>query len=81
MPIYEYFCPDCNLKFELLRPINQSNEVASCPRCHGNTERILSSFNALSENTKGESIPIGGSTSCSTCSALGCAACNGCLPF
>ena len=28
IPIYEYFCPNCKSKFELLRSINCVNEVA-----------------------------------------------------
>ena len=28
MPIYEYVCPDCKTKFELMRPISKSSEPA-----------------------------------------------------
>ncbi len=30
MPIYEYVCPDCDFKFEILRPFSKAGEVASC---------------------------------------------------
>ncbi|MCK4388349.1 MAG: zinc ribbon domain-containing protein [Dehalococcoidia bacterium] len=76
MPIYEYFCPQCNLKFELLRPLDQSNVTASCPRCHNEANRMVSSFTSASKGTEEVSPPIGGSSPCSTCSALTCAACN-----
>jgi len=76
MPIYEYFCPQCNLKFELLRPLDQSNRTASCPCCHGEADRMVSSFAAASKGAEEGFPPIGGSSSCSTCSALNCAACN-----
>jgi len=74
MPIYEYSCPKCNLRFELLRPLSQVGDPASCPQCHGKVNRVLSSFTcsrAASEDVPAE---VGGS-SCSTCSAISC---NGC---
>ena len=76
MPIYEYFCPLCNFKFELLRPLNQSNETASCPHCHSVAKRMFSSFASFSRDTDEASTPIGGSSPCSTCSAMNCAACK-----
>ncbi|MBA7492366.1 hypothetical protein ES702_02916 [subsurface metagenome] len=76
MPIYEYFCPHCNFKFELLRPLSQSNEVASCPHCHNGAKRVFSSFNSPSGNTEGTSAPIGESSPCATCSALSCDTCR-----
>ena len=30
MPIYEYICPKCSSKFELMRPMSQSEEEAAC---------------------------------------------------
>ncbi|HEY4711556.1 MAG TPA: zinc ribbon domain-containing protein [Dehalococcoidia bacterium] len=79
MPIYEYFCPDCNFKFELLRPQIQTNENASCPRCHNNgAKRIFSSFASprQTRSSEGASTPIGGGSSCSSCSATSCATCQ-----
>ncbi|MFB0557094.1 MAG: zinc ribbon domain-containing protein, partial [Dehalococcoidia bacterium] len=52
MPIYEYFCPNCKLKFELLRPLSQSDKIASCPHCHTNAKRMLSSFASPSKETE-----------------------------
>ncbi len=76
MPIYEYFCPQCNLKFELLRPLNQSDEIASCPRCHNGAKRMLSSFAFSSKGAEESPTPISGNSPCSTCSAINCAACK-----
>ncbi|NWF77086.1 MAG: zinc ribbon domain-containing protein [Chloroflexi bacterium] len=76
MPIYEYLCPECNLKFELLRPQSQANENASCPRCHNGAKRIFSSFASFTKSSEGTSTPIGGSSPCSTCSATSCATCQ-----
>jgi len=76
MPIYEYCCPECNFKFELLRQQSKANESVSCPRCHHDAKRILSSFTSFSKNGEGPSTPIGGSSSCSSCSATSCATCQ-----
>jgi len=62
MPIYEYLCHHCNTKFELVRPLSQSGETASCPRCHNGTKRIFSSFAFFFKNSGGLSTPIGGSS-------------------
>ena len=42
MPIYEYECEECGLKFELMRKIGEDNGV-ECTRCTGRTHRIFSS--------------------------------------
>jgi len=76
MPIYEYLCPECKLKFELLRPQAEANESASCPRCHNGAKRIFSSFASFSKSSEGTSTPIGGGSPCSTCSATSCATCQ-----
>jgi len=76
MPIYEYLCPECSFKFELLRPQSKANETAFCPRCHRRAKRIVSSFACFSKGDEGSSAPIGGSSSCSSCSATSCATCH-----
>lgn len=76
MPIYEYSCPQCGLKFELLCRPGQAGEDASCPRCRNNARRILSSFSSFARGSDGQSTPIGGSSSCGTCSATSCDSCK-----
>jgi putative FmdB family regulatory protein len=44
MPIYEYVCPACNSRFELLRSRSECNLGAPCPDCESSAERTLSSF-------------------------------------
>ena len=44
MPIYEYFCSECNLRFEMLRPLSEANQMTACSYCHNPVERIPSSF-------------------------------------
>ncbi|HCP59975.1 MAG TPA: hypothetical protein DIT43_00075, partial [Dehalococcoidia bacterium] len=53
MPLYEYICPGCGLKFELLRPLRQASEAASCPACHSDAGRVPSPFCALSQDESG----------------------------
>ena len=75
MPIYEYVCSGCNSKFELLRPLSQAGEVASCPHCQKSAERVLSSFACFSSDESGLSVPVGGS-SCASCGASSCDTCG-----
>ena len=74
MPIYEYACPSCEIKFELLRPMSQANEEASCPRCQQSAERVLSNFACFSTDESGLASSIGGN-SCASCSATSCDTC------
>lgn len=44
MPIYEYVCPKCNLKFELKRPYSEAGEDATCLQCHTSAKRVFSTL-------------------------------------
>ena len=41
MPIYEYRCKACSLKFEVRKRFGENSE-ASCPRCQGQAARVFS---------------------------------------
>ena len=59
MPIYEYFCPDCAVKFEELRAIKAADGVATCPQCAGeHAARVLSLFFAASGGPKTAAQPV-----------------------
>lgn len=75
MPLYEYVCPECKSKFELLRQMSQVGEEALCPHCGSKAEKILSSFACLSRDESGATSPVGGS-SCSSCSTNSCGSCG-----
>lgn len=75
MPIYEYICPSCEYRFEILRPLSKATEAASCPRCQNDAERKLSTFACFSTNDMGLSAPVGGSA-CSSCSTGSCSTCG-----
>jgi len=76
MPIYEYVCPKCNLKFELKRPFSESSEDATCPQCHTSAKRILSTFASFSTDESGLTTSIAGSNPCASCGATSCDTCN-----
>ncbi len=77
MPIYEYCCPNCQAKFELLRPVSRADEEALCPQCHIPAKRALSTFAAFSKSSSGMSTPISGAAgACGTCSASSCGTCG-----
>ncbi len=44
MPIYEYLCPVCRVRFERLRPIAQAEAPATCPNGHDGAPRAISRF-------------------------------------
>ena len=75
MPIYEYVCSDCEYKFELLRPLSQAGETASCPRCHKTAERKLSTFACFSTDESGLTSPVGGNP-CASCGTPSCDTCG-----
>ena len=74
MPIYEYVCPSCEVKFELLRPISKATEAASCPQCQEVSERVVSTFACFTTDESGMSSAMGGS-SCASCGASSCSTC------
>ncbi|MBQ8972660.1 MAG: zinc ribbon domain-containing protein [Clostridia bacterium] len=39
MPLYEFRCPQCGCRFELLCSISQRDN-AVCPKCAGKVERV-----------------------------------------
>ena len=50
MPIYEYYCAECDAEFELLRPVSKATESAPCAACGQPGERQLSTFSFKSNS-------------------------------
>jgi len=75
MPIYEYFCPSCKTKFELLRSMNCIDDDALCPTCNIKGQKIPSAFSSMSKNSAGELAPIGGFDKCAGCTQSSCSSC------
>jgi putative FmdB family regulatory protein len=77
MPIYEYVCPECKTKFELLRPISKSTDPADCPECKHTAKRALSKFTCFSRNNFDMTAPIGGGGGgCAGCTGGNCTTCH-----
>ena len=41
MPLYEYYCENCDSVFEALRFARDSEAPAPCPTCLGDADRIM----------------------------------------
>jgi len=76
MPVYEYCCSKCDVKFELLRPMSQVGQDAPCPKCQNGAHKVLSSFAAFSKSAGGDSAPVAGGGGCDGCSASTCSSCH-----
>ena len=74
MPLYEYYCPVCESRFELLRSMSRSDEPATCPSGHEGTERVISVFSALTKSADGEVSSV--ASACGSCSTGDCGSCG-----
>ena len=72
MPLYEYYCPQCETRFELLRPMSRADDSATCPNGHQRAKRVLSVFSSVSKGAVGETMPIGGDFGSNTCATGTC---------
>ena len=62
MPIYEYECRTCQLRFErLVRPTATSPDTKTfCPQCHGeNVQQLVSLFALSSDGTRQKNLQHG----------------------
>ena len=72
MPLYEYVCRECDVKFERLKPMANGHS-AECPTCGTHADRVLSVFAAYSRSAGGEVASLGGEgCACSAGGACGC---------
>jgi putative FmdB family regulatory protein len=71
MPIYEYVCQECDMRFEELRPLSRMDDDANCPSGHTRGRRVLSTFAALTRDGEGAVGYVGGG--CGGCSGGNCA--------
>jgi putative FmdB family regulatory protein len=44
VPLYEYSCPSCGERFELLQRVGQGAAGVRCPRCAGEVVKEFSTF-------------------------------------
>ncbi len=72
MPIYEYLCNDCGVKFEKL-VMRQAQQIV-CPGCSGaEVKRLISACNFGSSDG---SVQPASQSSCSSCTATSCSSCS-----
>ncbi|MFQ6014315.1 MAG: zinc ribbon domain-containing protein [Anaerolineae bacterium] len=78
MPLYEYYCPDCETKFDALRSFSQADDPIDCTHCQGTgAKRVISLFAAVSKGSDGERQRISGGGACSTCAVpTSCSTCS-----
>ena len=56
MAVYEFVCPKCGRKFELMRPMSEAKKPAKCPKCGSKAQKLISSFGSKT----GDSIQAAG---------------------
>ncbi len=79
MPVYEYYCRECDKRFEALRPMSQMDAPIACPRCNASdARRAISVFAAVSRESGGGSRMIASSapSGCGGCAGGNCASCG-----
>ena len=80
MPLYEYYCPPCSSQFEVLRPVSQMDQAATCPSGHTTNNRVLSLFSVPRGATEGSvaTMPMMGGDDCCSPSTMGHGGCSCC---
>ena len=71
MPIYEYVCPECKVKFDRLQPSGTSH--AECPDCGLPSRKALSLFSAFVSTDGDFAEPVAGMGGCGGCAGGACA--------
>ena len=53
MPLYEYYCENCDKVFDSLQPISRSDQPVACPKCGRDADRIMPTTFATMSRRKG----------------------------
>ncbi len=80
MPLYEYYCPPCSTQFEVLRPVSQMDQAATCPSGHTTNNRVLSLFSVPRGAADGSvaTMPMMGGDDCCSPGSMGHGGCSCC---
>jgi len=64
VPFYDYECPECGEKFDLIRSVDERDEPVTCPRCGKQDRMRKTDWSAVSIGRLGSSgstcLPSGG---------------------
>lgn len=72
MPIYEFRCANCGLRFEKLCSLGENGESLKCPDCGTRRPgRVMSTF-----SSSGVEGGKGAESGCQTCSTRNCSSCG-----
>lgn len=74
MPIYEYDCDSCQIRFQKLQSMSFEGDLP-CPECGKPSKRAISVFAAVSKSSSGDTMSLAGG-GCSSCSGGSCASCG-----
>lgn len=74
MPIYEYFCQDCQNRFEKLIFSTEEEKNINCPKCKSKKVRRIFSVFGLSGNVSKPFTSVSGG--CETCINKTCDSCK-----
>lgn len=71
MPLYEYYCKQCDTSFERLRPASEYDEAARCANGHRSSRQVVSLFATVS--TMSRPMPFQATGGGCACGGGGCA--------
>jgi len=71
MPIYEYLCTECGIRFDRLQAIGSNN--AECHECGMPSKKAISIFAAVTSYDGNEPSAVAGMGGCPGCAGGGCA--------
>ena len=49
MPIYEYYCAECDKEFDIMRSVSKADDPAPCDACGNPAQRQLTTFSFKSD--------------------------------
>lgn len=47
MALYEYFCKECEVSFEVRMPMAEVTQFSVCPTCDGRASKVLGNFSLV----------------------------------
>jgi putative FmdB family regulatory protein len=53
VPLYEYYCDNCDEVFDALQSVSASDQPAKCPKCGADADRIMPTSFASMARTQG----------------------------